>query len=304
MDIVREVIADLSTILSINANKITGNLDQDILMLNVRNYYHVNEIRSTHKGIISEYFSKVLYNKIWVTSLVDMTTDGLALQVKLKLKILSPIKTYFDIVPRDVIIVILTKLNLSSMHFRKFYPDISDQEILFNKGSRGFGVVVALNSTEDDMPELEKFFPYLKYHLLTDTDASGTFGRYLFKTLYNSIYVKLTPEIIVLLESGYSTTKIGFSMDKKYFCWEGLISDMTKLDKSVGLKNYTIKVLSKGSVDDDSLSVASLYGFTTGTRDFPVLAIVLNLIRKNYSSWDLRLPDGSDPFDYNLINRD
>lgn len=47
-----DITVDLGIILSINVNKITGSLDQNKLTLDIKDYYHVADVRKHHKSVI------------------------------------------------------------------------------------------------------------------------------------------------------------------------------------------------------------------------------------------------------------
>lgn len=327
MDVIPNIVKDVYTILEVSKNTVTAQFDEDthIISLVVTKYQHLKD----HAKAIYDYFVKALYvgnsEIIWYFDMTSSTflPDSIigSLHISAKMKILSRTPSYFDIIPRDVILHILSKLDLDGVHFRKLYPTVLNREILTvakvpqliisklndiksSKKLKGifeeiddFGVIVVLNSEELEMTTLEKFFPYLKLYSLwsmivmrsgnnrilksmlncihLDEESDVYHDRYVMKIFYNDIYIRLTPTIMTLLKQSFCISERGIKI-----CWYNLINDIISFDKDHGLKNYTVRVISKGLIDDDSIGVASLY--KSVSDQYSVFKTIINWIYNPY----------------------
>jgi hypothetical protein len=207
--------------------------------------------------------------------------------------------TYFDIIPKDVLTCIMSKLTLDSLVFKSMYPEISINEILIHlpkeilsefdkvkmKYSKIFntfdlmGLILAYNADEDEMGMLEKDYSYLKIWSLwriiisangilqsinsnVSDDINEDHCRYVIKGKYNDVYIRM------------NVSKFEFRHK-----WWDLLKEFYKFDAKYGFHKYTRRAITKGANPDDSLSLISVK-MSTSEDEFPALYDILKDIIK------------------------
>lgn len=342
-DLVFKFKDDISSLTKLNSE------DVDVEVTGITFTFDISNVEIIPSNLISrirDYYMDRIYSlndEYYMVNIHDvkmLSTGGIfpdrKLTVSFNLYLIPHVVTYFDIIPKDIMIFLMTKLELSNIGFRSMYPQVSSVDILyqaklpgniideFNKiklkyGHRKIfdnfdelGLITAYNSEEADMFKLEELYPYFKVwslwsviiisngqsRTIVNDPPQNDYSRYLLKIHYNDIYVRMNSTLMKLLGGEYHTIKGGTN-------WIVLYHDLLKFDKLHGIHNYTVRAASKNAINDDTLSIGLLRA--TLPDEYSTLFTVLSLILGTMPRYDVmkRIPGAPGDFkvlDYTKIN--
>lgn len=219
-------------------------------------------------------------------------------------------ETYLNTLPDEVLAVIITKCDkASAAYVRDAYPKITDELILaagnvsveiYNEFKHIeieynhifncfdlFGLIAAVRSRPEDMPQLEEEYPYLRVWSLwkklqrhVDPGRAYPTSRITFKERYGRMYICIPDKLMKFISGEWL---VGDIINMRVIDWDNLMNDIILYESTI---NYSFENYAPGdntSIHQNTSNNINAYRF---------LYVIIALLCKKEPVLTIRSPRG------------